>query len=1073
MRITNWSISHRTTVFVSLFVIGGSGMIAYSSLPREAAPDITIPYVLISTPYIGVPPSDIETLITDPIEEELEQLKDVRELRSTSAAGVSIVSIEFEPTVDIDNALQLVRERVDVAKTQLPVEAEDPIVSEISFSEWPILVINISGEVGLLRLKHVAEDLQDRIESIPGILEVTLVGGLDREITVEADPQLLQFYRVSLGELSAALDRENVNMPGGAVELGGLNYSVRVPGEFRRVAELEDIVIRHEEGEPIRVRDVATVNDGFEEQGTYSRLNGRESVSLSVSRRSGENIPQIAQQIEVLVAEFGADYEQLSFAILADISDDIADRVSDLENSIVTGLLLVLAVLFFFMGGLRNALFVAIAIPGSMLISFVVLAMLGITLNIVVLFSLVLALGMLVDNAIVIVENIYRHAKMGKTNIEAAKDGVAEVAWPVIASTATTVTAFSPLLFWPGIMGGFMKYLPLTVIIVLSASLFVALVINPVICAVLLRVKGRAESYDPKDPDAELNAIPNNALYTVYRGILTFSVNNRWAVALAVIVMFFGTFALYGKNQAGVEFFPEMTPRRFFVNVTLPAGSNLDSSDRIVRTVETALADEENIADFVADVGAGGGSGDFMGGGSGAQHSSRITVEVLPITEQVESTWDTIERIREETAGVVGADIDIVSEEGGPPSGPPINIEIVGDNFEQLGAIAQALSEIISGVDGVINLTDDYTVGGPEITAVPDREAVSSVGANSMDIAIAIRAAVNGMTATVFRADDDEYDVVVRLTEGARDSVEDIDQLQIRTMAGEYIRLGSLADVDVEQGLGSIRHLEGDRVVTVSAEVAEGFNADALLKTIRERIDRDYAVPANYDLRFTGQNQDQAEAQAFLGKALLAALFLMGLILVTQFNSLSQPFIILASVLLSLLGVLWILMLRQLPFNIIMTGVGIISLAGVVVNNAIVLIDYINQLKARGMGKKEAVIAAGLVRFRPVMLTAITTVLSLMPIVLGFSLDFRNTQIVRGGSSVEMWGPMANAVVAGLIVATAFTLIVVPVMYSGIDSAKDLIARLIPGRHNVVTTPAPRLEERLPPPSQVDEAEAA
>ena len=1041
MNITNWSIKHPTTVFVLMGVIAVMGLVAYKGLPREAAPDITIPYVLISTPYIGVSPADIETLITDPIEEELEQLKDVREIRSTSADGASIIWIEFEPTVDIDNALQLVRERVDIAKVDLPAEAEEPIVTEISFSEWPIMVINVSGDVGLVQLKKVAEDLQDRIESIPGILQANLVGGLEREVIVEADPRRLEFYRVSLGELAASLDRGNINMPGGSVELGDLAYSVRVPGEYERVSEIERLVIREEAGEPIRVEHVAEVIDGFEERSTYSRLNGVESVSLSVTRRAGENIPRIAGEIREILASFEESYaDQVSFAILADVSGEISDRVNELENNIITGLLLVAAVLFFFMGGLRNALFVAIAIPLSMLISFGVLAVAKITLNIVVLFSLVLALGMLVDNAIVIVENIYRHATMGKDNVTAARDGVAEVAWPVIASTATTVTVFIPLLFWPGIVGEFMSYLPLTVIIVLCSSLFVALVINPVICSVLLRTKrgGVAAAEAPRD---KVEGLPSNFVYGAYRAVLLYSVRHRWVVAVLTIGAFVGTFVVYGRNNGGVEFFPETTPERFFISVTLPDGSNLDSSDRVVRAVERVLEDEANIANWVAEVGAGGN--DLMSGGGGAAHQSRITVELLPVDERIESPYDTIARIREETAGIVGAEIEILKEDSGPPSGPPINIEVVGDELTELGAAAQELRELIRGVEGVVNLTDDLSDGRPEISVIVDRDTASTVGADLREIANTVRMAVAGMDATVYREATEEHDVVVRLPERYRDSVEDIARLRIRTVAGVYVPLSEVADIDVRPGFGSIRHLEGDRVVTVSAEVAEGYNADALLAGIQAQIGADVVLSPGYEVRYTGQNQDQKEAEAFLSKAFLGALFLMALILVTQFNSLTQPMIILASVLLSLLGVLWVLVLRQLPFNIIMTGVGIISLAGVVVNNAIVLIDYTNQLKARGMSSKEAVVAAGMVRLRPVMLTAITTILSLMPIVLGFSIDVANTRIVFGGTSVEMWGPMANAVVAGLAVATLFTLVVVPVMYSGIDSGKDLLGRII------------------------------
>lgn len=1032
MRITNWSVHHAVTIFVLMFVLVLAGLASYNSLPREAAPDITIPYVMVTTPYLGVSPSDIETLVTNPLEEELEQLKDVREIRSTSAQGASMISIEFEPDVDIDNALQLVRERVDAAQPELPEDAEDTQVTEISFSEWPIMVINISGEIGLVQLKQVAEDLRDRLERIPGVLDVPLIGGLEREILVQADPLRLDFYRVSLGELMGAIQRENINMPAGVVELGDLNYSVRIPGEFEQVSEIENLIIREEEGTPIYVRDVADVLDGLEEPSTRSRLSGVESVSLSISRRAGENIPRIAEEVRVIVAQLEEQLgERVTFTILADHSEFIAEIILDLENNIITALILVVLVLLFFMGGVRNAFFVAIAIPMSMLVSFSVLAALGVTLNMVVLFSLILALGMLVDNAIVIVENIYRHGSMGKTRLRAAKEAVAEVAWPVIASTATTVCAFTPLMFWPGIMGEFMMYMPLTVIVVLSSSLFVALVINPVVCAVFMKMKPKTE----QETDDEAAALPNNLLYRLYRVLLRFSLSHRWLVGLVVMVTFVGTFQLYGKHNAGTELFPSTTPERVYVDANLPDGTNLEASDRVVRHIERSLVDLQNVDLWVANVGGGGGDA-FFGGGGNTPHRSRITVEFLEKDDRVEHPNETIATLRERLSSLIGAEINLVLEDNGPPSGAPINVEIVGHDMETMGRLVTEVTQIVRNVPHVVNLSDDFETGRPEITVTVDREAASSVGISTSEVANTVRMAVNGIEASVFREGDEEYDIVVQLPEQMRNSLEDIRRLIIRSPMGEDVRITEIADIGLERGFGSIRHVDGDRVVTVGADVEAGANAVAALSEVQSQVAEMVELPPGFEIRYTGQQEEQQESQTFLSQALLGALFLIALVLVTQFNSVFQPFIILCSVILSLLGVLWVLMARQMPFGIIMTGVGVISLVGVVVNNSIVLIDYINQLKARGMASKEAIILAGLVRFRPVMLTAITTILSLMPIVLGFSLNVTHGRLESGGNSVEMWGPMANVVVAGLAVATVLTLIVVPVIYSTYDGVR-------------------------------------
>ncbi|MCA9300167.1 MAG: efflux RND transporter permease subunit, partial [Phycisphaerales bacterium] len=746
MVVTNWSIKHGVTVFVLIVVLTMAGLLSYQNLPREAAPDITIPYVMVTTPYYGVAPSDIETLVTNPIEEELEQLKDVEEIRSTSAEGASIISIEFAPSIDIDTALQNVRERVDSAQPELPADAEDPIITEISFSEFPIMMVNISGEVGLGHLKEIAERLQDDLEGISGVLEVALVGGLEREINIEADPDLLEFYRVSLGELVSTIQSSNLNTPGGSVDVGEMQFLVRVPAEFESAAELEDLIIREEDGYPIRVRDVATVVDGFEEQATYSRLSGVESVSLSITRRAGENIIRITDEAKAIIDRYTIEYDDLvSFTVLADVSDDIRMQVGELENNILTGLILVAVVLLFFMGGLRNALFVAFAIPMSMLISFSLLAALGITLNIVVLFSLVLALGMLVDNAIVIVENIYRHVSMGKTRVQASMDGTAEVAWPVIASTATTVGAFLPMMFWPGIMGEFMKFLPLTVIIVLSSSLFVALIINPVLCSVMIRIPKQAQEAEGEVD--ELEALPKNFIYKIYGATLRFAVGHRAVVLVIVALTFFGTFAAFSKTDNGVELFPSTTPEVFYVNVSLPDGSNVEASDRVVRYIERFLGEQENILHFVADVGAGNGSQMDFGAGGTAPHRSQITVELLAADDQVEDPYVTIDRIRQFAHDIPGARVEIVAEEGGPPSGPPVNIELVGEDRDALAELAGVISRQIRDVPGLVNLQDDYEAGRTEVTVQVDRDVVSDYGLTAWDVADTVRTAINGTEA--------------------------------------------------------------------------------------------------------------------------------------------------------------------------------------------------------------------------------------------------------------------------------------------------------------------------------------
>ncbi len=1042
MKPTKFAVAHSTTIFVLIFVIIVGGIISYMRLPREAAPDIAIPIVIISTPYFGVSPSDIETLVTQPLEKEFKGLRSLKKMTSTSAESVSLVTLEFEPSVDIEDALQKVRDKVDKAKPELPPDAEDPEIIEVNASDWPVMIANVSGAMDPVRLKEIAEEIKDDIEKIPGVLRVDIAGGVEREINVLVDPQKLSHHKVSLNDVIGKLQAENVNLPGGNIEVGSMKYTVRVPGEFENVQMIEDIVVKVTDGDPIYLRDIAVVKDTFREPETASLLTtwtpeqGESSVktqtnvSLSVIKRAGENIIHIADESKEVIAEhqerIPADVEVL---IVNDMSVVIRASVHDLENNIISGLILVLLVLFFFMGGARNALFVAVSIPLSMLISFLVLSALGITLNMVVLFSLILALGMLVDNAIVIVENIYRHASEGKSRVQAALDGTEEVGWAVVASTATTVAAFGPMVFWPGVMGEFMGFLPKTVIIVLVSSLFVALVINPVLCATLLKVKEGVSFSE--------NEVPDIRVYRVYRRILVWSLNHRVVVLLISGMTFVGSCAAFGQADLGVEFFPDSTPDRFQVGVELPDGARLEETEQILDRISEPLdADPSLVEAWIID--AGVKAGQDMGGSGKAPHYGKVTVDLVDVEDQKTDPLEFMQKMREAYQDVPGATIVLSREKMGPPAGAPVNVEIVGEDLRVLAEIARKIKEQVRGMPGIIDLRDDLELSRPEIHVVVDRERAAIAGVDTRGIAQTVRTAINGTEATVYREGDEEYDVIVRLPEEKRRSIEDIELLTVVNKDGIHIPLVEVADIEERGGAGSIRHKDQDRVVTVSANAASGYLPANLLAEVQKRVDT-LDIPPGYQVRYTGENEDQAEAAEFLGFALMAALFLILLILVTEFNSLVQPLIILASVILSVIGVLWSLMIFREPFGIIMTGIGIISLAGVVVNNAIVLIDYTNKLRENGMERREALVQAGLVRFRPVMLTAVTTILGLVPLVVGVSIDFVNWSIVVGGRSVEMWGPMAQVVSFGLLVATVLTLVVVPVLYSILDALSERV----------------------------------
>lgn len=1056
-----WAVDHSTAVVVLILCLFIGGVGSYFSLPRESAPDIPIPLVIVSTPYFGVSPSDIEVLVTQPLEKEFKSIKNLKKMTSTSAESVSLITLEFTTDVDIESALQKVREQVDKATPDLPPDAEDSEVIEINTSEFPVLIANISGDMDLSRLKEIGEALQDDLEKISGVLRVDLAGGVEREIQVLVDPDKLRHYKVSLNQINNVLAAENTNLPGGSVKIGSMKYLLRVPGEFQDMETIRNLVVKAPEGQPVFLRDVAEVRDSFKEQESYSRLTLWETkadgtrvavtqpnVSLSLVKRAGENIIEIAEAAKAVIKDYEENKARgVKVIILNDASEETRASVQDLENNIISGMILVLLVLFLFMGGARNAFMVATSIPLSMFITFAVLSALGYTLNFVVLFSLILALGMLVDNAIVIVENIYRHASEGKDIKTAAIEGTYEVGWAVVSSTLTTVGAFFPMMFWPGVMGKFMGFLPRVVMITLISSLFVALVINPVLAALLLKVK-------PGKAAGEFD-VPDNILYRAYTATLRWAIDHRLAVMVLTAAAFIGTFVVFGAVSKGVEFFPQTTPEQFSIKVETPDGTHLDVTDEIVTLVvdpldgqlkelpgmtaaekqewEAALKEGMPLVEaWIEDVGVGGGQG-FAAGGK-APHFANISVDLQSADVQKSDPRKFMQVLRETYALVPGAQVVLETMNMGPPAGKPVDVEIVGEDLAVMAGIAQRIKAEVETIPGIIDLDDNLELTRPEIQVVVDRERAALAGVDTMMIASTVRTAINGNKATVFREGKDEYDITVRLPDELRRSVEDLSRLTVVNRDNFQVPLTEVAHIVVQGGTGSIRHKDQDRVVNVTANAAPGVLPANLLLEVQTKL-KDMKLPPGYMIRYVGENEDQQAAGAFLGKAMLAALFIIAMVLVTQFNSVSQTFIIMCSVVLSLMGVLWSLILFQAPFGVIMTGIAVISLAGVVVNNAIVLIDYANQLKARGMTSREAILTTGPLRLRPVLLTTVTTVLGFMPLVIGVSIDFVNQKIVVGGRSVEMWSPMARATAVGLVVATLLTLVVVPVLYSLFDEA--------------------------------------
>ena len=1027
MKITEIALKKRLTTFVLIFVVIITGSYSYINMPKEAAPDITIPFIFISTPYFGVSPDDMENLVTNVIERELKTLDDVEAITSTSQESFSMISVEFVAGADIDQALQKVRDKVDLAKPDLPRDAEDPLISELNFSDWPIMIINVSGKMGLVGLKKIAEDLEDVIETVPGVIEATITGGLTREVQVNLDPPRLSFYNLSVTDVIDAVRNEHLDTPGGSIDIGDTKFLVRIPGEFAAPEKMNDIVVKVKNDRPIYLRDLGEVIYSFKERGSISRLNGVETVSITVQKRSGENLLEIADRVKELIA---TQQEKLppgiEIKITADLSLDIRMMVDELENNVASGLILVVLVLLVVMG-VRNALLVGIAIPMSMLLSFLVLDFMGQTMNMVVLFSLILAVGMLVDNAIVIVENIFRHNQEGMGLWESALKGSEEVGMAVTASTLTTVCAFLPLLRWPGIMGEFMIFLPITLITTLLSSLFVALVFNPAICSRYLRPSETVRMIEAKEE--KLGLILRNYLYMLQaamrRPLVTFF------SSLGLLVLILIAYALFGH---GVEFMPSSEPQQLQVNITAPTGTRLETSNRLVQKVEQIVRELPDIKNYVANVGGQGSStGDFTIG-AGATHRSQVTIDFIDREDRSQSSWTTRDRLRERIDQITGGEIEVTEQEQGPPTGPPINIELSGDDFALLGQIAGDIRRLIGNAEGVVDIKDDFDAGRPELRVRVDREKAALLGLSTSEVAFTIRTAINGTEAAKYRVGDEEYDITVRFALEKRSSIEDLKNINIFHEDAQ-IPLSNLAHIETKGGAGTILHKDMKRMVTVSAKV-EGRNENEALLECQELL-RGFELPAGYMIEFTGQQKEQEESAAFLTEAFLLAIILISMVLISQFNSLTLPFVIMFSVILSMIGVMAGLMITGTPFGIIMTGMGVISLAGVVVNNAIVLIDYIQKLRVNGMGKEAAIIQAGLVRFRPVLMTAITTILGLLPLTTGYGFNFKTFEFQSGGEMSQWWGSMGVAVIFGLAFATLLTLVVVPVMYKLLTDVAD------------------------------------
>lgn len=1103
--LSSLSINNSTSVIILTFIIVIMGLYSYITIPKESFPDVVIPTIYVGTPYPGNSPIDIENLITRPIEKELKSISGIKDIKSTSVQDYSTIIVEFNPEEDIPKALQDVKDAVDKAKSELPSDLDsDPSVMDIDLTEIPIMYVNISGNYSINELKSYAEYLEDEIEKLSEVSKCEIKGALDREIRIDADIHKMEAVEVSFQDISDAVAAENVTLSGGNILANEFRRSLRVDGEFKTVDEIADVIVKDEDYRIVYVRDVATVTDSYKERTSYSRSNRLPVVTLDVVKRSGKNLIITAQKIRDIIelAKIERFPKELDITISNDQSKRTRNMVNNLENSIITGVILVTLVLMFFMG-LRNALFVGIAIPMSMFMAFMVLSAIGYTANMMVLFGLILALGMLVDNGIVVVENIYRLMQEGYSPVRAAKEGVGEVALPIITSTATTLAAFLPLAFWTGIMGEFMKYLPITLIIVLSSSLFVALVINPVLTSLLMKVEGgkvnRTKLFIISGAFA-LVSIPFYAtgyfavanilmlialgapfnLYILNPGVnwfqykflpvleIGYSRTIRFALTGWMPYVFLsGTFVLlilsvmwFGISQPKIALFPESDPNYINIFIEKPIGIDIEETNAFTKKIEDEIVVllkpyEHVVESFIAQVGEGASDPNQMSGQQETPNKAMITISFVEYEfRNGVNTKQVMEEIRQGLTKYPGVQITIDKDAMGPPVGKPINIEISGENFERLIRVADGVLQTINdeNIEGIQELKSDLETGKPEILVNIDRDKARRFGLSTYAIATELRTALFGLEVSKFKDGEDEYPIQLRLKDEYRYDIDALidKKVTFRDNKGnlKQIPISSVASLEYSSTYGSVKRKDLDRVISLYSNVIEGYNANEIVKELKLLLSN-YELPAGYTLKFTGEQEEQQESSEFLMKALVIAIFSIFLIIVAHFNSISSPFIIMASVLLSTIGVFIGLIVFNMDFIIIMTGIGIISLAGIVVNNAIVLIDYINLVRLRRraeLGLKEneylslkdiieSIRIAGKTRLRPVLLTAITTVLGLIPMAIGMNINYItlfsdfDPQFYVGGDNANFWGPMAWTVIFGLVFATFLTLVIVPVMY--------------------------------------------
>lgn len=1112
---TSWAIDNRTAIYIIAILITWYGMYKFNSLPKEQFPDIVVPTISVTTVYAGNSPKDIENLVTRPIEKQLKGISGakVKKITSTSQTDYSLIIVEFDTDVKTELAKQKVKDAIDKAQSDLPNNlTTQPNVQEFAFSEMPIMFVNVSGDYDGIKLKTFADKLQDKFEQLPEITRAEIVGAPQREIQVNVDPYKMQAARVSMMDVENAISRENNDITGGLIEVGNMKRTLKVKGQFSSVDDLRDIMVRSSaQGATVYLRDIAELKDTIKEKESYARLDGKNVVTINIVKRAGENLISAAGKIKDIVAEMKEKKElppSLKVVITGDQSKATATSFQDLVNTIIIGFVLVLIILMFFMG-VTNAFFVALSVPLSVFVAFMFLpiadSIVGtpVTLNFIVLFALLFGLGIIVDDAIVVIENTHRIYNNGKIKIiRSAKEAAGEVFIPVMAGTATTLAPFFPLLFWKGIIGKFMIYLPTMLILTLAASLVVAFIFNPVFAVSFMKPEGR-EFEEEKNKlfkkwwfwsaictAAILHLMGSHGFANFLLFMMLLAVLNRylfrgiihafqekvlpglmnryekllkwilkgkrpvWAVVSLFLLFPLSIFLLIARGNKAT-FFPSGDPQFIYVYLKMPPGTSIATTDSITHVLEKRVfkvlekekpgAEGSIVESVIANV-ANSANNPRSNNRSIQPNLGRIQVSFVEFEKRNgKKTQPYLDQIRAAMKGIPGASIEVSKEDAGPPTDPPVNIEIIGDEYDQIAKVATQLNNYLdtNRIEGIENLKMDVDLNSPEITINIDRTKAMLEGITTGQIGMEIRTAVFGKEVSKIKQGEDEYKIQLRTNDLMRNNITDLMNMRItfidmNTMRIKSIPIGAVATIDYSNTSGAIARKNVKRTIQLQSNVIDPSMTAKVNKELAVKIENFKSlvnIPADITIKQTGQGEQEAETNSFLGMALSIALGLIFLILVLQFNSLSKPFIVLTEIFFSVIGVFLGYAITGMTVASIMLGVGIIGLAGIVIKNGILLIEFTDELRGRGMKTREAAITAGKIRIIPVMLTAVATILGLLPLAVGFNIDFisffkyLNPHIFFGGDSVVFWGPLSWTIIFGLIFAFFLTLVMVPSMY--------------------------------------------